>query len=387
MNVSYIPKRFSNTFLLLTLIFGLPLLGTWLSGESVSPFLSFPPRPVEVDPGEVSWIVFICGALTVALIISPFLIRIVTFSRIQSARIRVSTFPVWGWLGASVMAIAWVTAWTRWPMLEWFQLHTFTPLWLSYIVFVNALTMMRTKRCLMVNQPKLFIALFPLSAAFWWIFEYLNRFVQNWYYIPFSEFNALAYFLIATVPFATVLPAIYGTYELLMSVPPVTQPFISWWKVRIQDEKKLGWGLLFCACLGLLGIGFWPTIFYPLIWISPLLMMLGIQILLGNDSILGNLRLGDWRPIVMPAIAGLICGFFWELWNSQSLAHWEYAIPYLHAFQVFEMPVLGYAGYLPFGLECLVLIQFYMPRLGYEATKEALNIDESMPLRRTWQTP
>ncbi len=43
------------------------------------------------------------------------------------------------------------------------------------------------------------------------------------------------------------------------------------------------------------------------------------------------------------------------MWNMFSLARWEYTIPFVHALQVFEMPVLGYAGYLPFGLECLAV--------------------------------
>jgi hypothetical protein len=29
-------------------------------------------------------------------------------------------------------------------------------------------------------------------------------------------------------------------------------------------------------------------------------------------------------------------------------------------FHLFEMPILGYAGYLPFGLECAVIIDFVM---------------------------
>ena len=49
------------------------------------------------------------------------------------------------------------------------------------------------------------------------------------------------------------------------------------------------------------------------------------------------------------ALAGLFCGFFWELWNAHSLARWEYTIPWVDRFHLFEMPLLGYAGYLPFG--------------------------------------
>jgi hypothetical protein len=56
------------------------------------------------------------------------------------------------------------------------------------------------------------------------------------------------------------------------------------------------------------------------------------------------------------AMAALFCGWFWEMWNYYSLAKWEYAIPFVHRYEIFEMPILGYAGYLPFGLECAVLV-------------------------------
>jgi hypothetical protein len=48
------------------------------------------------------------------------------------------------------------------------------------------------------------------------------------------------------------------------------------------------------------------------------------------------------------------------MWNAHSLAKWEYNIPFVHAFEVFEMPVLGYAGYLPFGLVCVVISQIVL---------------------------
>jgi len=42
------------------------------------------------------------------------------------------------------------------------------------------------------------------------------------------------------------------------------------------------------------------------------------------------------------------------MWNFYSLARWTYSVPLVHRFQIFEMPLLGYAGYLPFGLECVL---------------------------------
>ena len=61
-----------------------------------------------------------------------------------------------------------------------------------------------------------------------------------------------------------------------------------------------------------------------------------------------------WKPR-LPPLAALVCGFFWEMWNFYSLARWTYSIPYVQRFHLFEMPILGYGGYLPFGLECLVV--------------------------------
>jgi len=58
-------------------------------------------------------------------------------------------------------------------------------------------------------------------------------------------------------------------------------------------------------------------------------------------------------------MAALVCGFFWEMWNYYSLAKWVYSIPYVHRFQLFEMPVLGYLGYLPFGLLCIEIAEFF----------------------------
>jgi hypothetical protein len=110
--------------------------------------------------------------------------------------------------------------------------------------------------------------------------------------------------------------------------------------------------MLAVAGTGLLLIGVFPNLLFPLLWISPLLIIVSLRTLSGQRHTLSALADGDWRPVVTAAAAALVCGFFWEMWNFFSLARWTYQVPYVHRFTVFEMPVLGYAGYLPFGLEC-----------------------------------
>jgi hypothetical protein len=76
---------------------------------------------------------------------------------------------------------------------------------------------------------------------------------------------------------------------------------------------------------------------------------------MAEETIFSAVTHGDWRPIYLPAIAALICGFFWEMWNFYSAAKWVYTVPYVYRCLIFEMPLLGFGGYLPFGLECAVV--------------------------------
>lgn len=264
----------------LVLVLGLPLLGVLWAGEPLGRYLEFPPRTSYVQHEPFSWPAFIALALLIAIFLGSVLFRIaVSNHQLLVINHRPSAFvgtlhasrfrlPWWGWLALGWTCLWWVIAWSRVPRLVVVQEHTFTPLWLGYIMIVNACTFARTGRCMMLHRPRYFLSLFPLSAAFWWVFEYLNRFVQNWYYVGVADLSSFEYFFRATTPFSTVLPA----------------------------------------------------------------------------------------------LAALICGIFWELWNWKSLAHWEYALPFVHRFQLFEMPLLGYAGYLPFGLECVVVADLCLRR-------------------------
>jgi len=59
------------------------------------------------------------------------------------------------------------------------------------------------------------------------------------------------------------------------------------------------------------------------------------------------------------SLAAVICGGFWEMWNMYSLARWVYDVPYVGRFYVFEMPLLGFAGYGPFGWECAAVAMVF----------------------------
>jgi hypothetical protein len=195
--------------------------------------------------------------------------------------------------------------------------------------------------------------LFPLSSIFWWYFEYLNRFVQNWYYVGVEDFSPLKYVVYASICFSTVLPAVLSTYALLRTFPLLVGAFTGWHPVRLCCQRGSGVFLVASAVVFLSLTAVYPNYLFPLIWTSPLLVITGIQIIFKQPHIFTGVRQGNWQRVVLSSLAALICGFFWEMWNWKSLAHWEYSVPFVHRFQVFEMPLIGYAGYLPFGLECI----------------------------------
>lgn len=341
---------------LLVLVAAPPLLGAWMAGRPLGPLLAFPPVPAPAQAPPFSWPVFLALAALIAAALVPLASVLHRAWRTRAPpglAARPARFPLWGWVGIGLLALGWTLAWTRIPWLDALQRHTFTPLWLAYIVVVNALTLRRSGQCLLTQRPGYLLALFPLSAAFWWLFEWLNRFVENWHYVGIEGFSAAEYVLFASISFSTVLPAVMSTLDWLESFPSLAGACVHLGRPRRAPSRRAGAGLsLALAVLGGGALAAWPDVVFPLVWVAPLFAVLGVQQALGEETALAPLTAGDWRPVILPALAALICGFFWELWNFRSLAHWVYSVPYVQRFHLFEMPVLGYAGYLPFGLQC-----------------------------------
>jgi hypothetical protein len=338
------------------MLLGAPLAGVWLAGQPVGEYLELPPRPVPRAAAGFSWIAFWLFAAFIVGAVTPLVRR---FLRTPAPPRRPvagqRAFPVWGWVALAWLAASWTLAWTRFPWFEPFQQHTFTPLWLGYIAVVNALTMRRAGTCLLVRAPARFAALFPLSALFWWFFEYLNRFVANWRYTGIADFDALEYTFFATLAFSTVLPAIASTAEWLGTFPRLDTAFARWRPVRLPHPRLAAAIVLILTAASLSVLGVFREFVFPLVWISPVLVIISLQGLAGRSTVLAPLAGGDWRGVVSFSAAALVCGFFWEMWNSASLARWEYSIPHVDRFRIFEMPLLGYAGYLPFGIECAAI--------------------------------
>ncbi len=335
-------------------------------GHAPPSLLELPPRTSSVAHAPFSAAVFVAAAVAIGVTLTPVCASIGLFQPPSppTRRLRLSRL---GWLGIALCGASWVIAWTRFPLFAEVQLHTFFPLWLGYILAVGELASARELQAGCARRPLSpvsSIGLFAVSALFWWLFEYLNRFVENWSYINVEQFSALSYSVLATVSFSTVLPAVLVTRRLLGTFERLNTPLTGWRPVRVPRHSRI---LVFTlALVALIVLPIFPNELFPFVWAAPLALLAVLISACGGRTALDDALLGDWRPTVHWAIAALVCGWFWEMWNWQSLARWTYAVPYVGCCKIFEMPLIGFAGYIPFGVLCGAVCESV---LGREASR------------------
>jgi len=261
-----------------------------------------------------------------------------------------------GLIGIVLVLIFWPLNWLL-PGLR--TAYLFFPLWLGYTLVVDGIVLKRTGTSLLARSPAQFLLLFFISAPCWWLFEIINWRTQNWIYLGSGAFTEIEYWVLCSLSFSTVMPAVFETSELALSFGWI-QRFRSGFEIHPTRKVML---MLFLggAVMAMLTM-LWPRWFYPFVWISICLILEPVNVWLGRRTFTGKLRFGDWREVMALSVGALICGFFWELWNWRSVAKWIYTVPSVDRWHIFEMPALGYAGYLPFGLECLLIVEWTIGR-------------------------
>jgi len=268
------------------------------------------------------------------------------------------SWPWFGWLGIVLVVVFWFTNWFLDGLRTFWG---FFPLWLGYILTINAITQVRIGSTLITRNFKAFAGLFLLSAPFWWLFELIDLRTDYWVYLAREQFTDLEYFILASISFSTVLPAVFSTAELVNTwkwLPKVSKgPRIKANQLTAVLFFVLGWLMLIALLI-------WPQYFPAFLWMSLYFITDPVNYWLGNKNLLQEVHHKDWRTVIALFIGTLICGFFWEMWNIYSYPKWIYQVPFVDFWYVFEMPLLGYLGYLPFGLELYALYHFVINLVG-----------------------
>jgi hypothetical protein len=254
--------------------------------------------------------------------------------------------------GVAFLAYAWPIAWFGNPPLSE---HSFFLIWLGYVLSADGAVALRSGSSLLSRNKVAFIGLFVASIPLWWLFEVANHFLNNWHYFARQEPSWFVDHFEASLCFSTVIPAVFETAELYKTTWLGRR---RWRFVRINVGDR---ALLMIAAVGLivflLSLAV-PQYFFPFVWLGVFFALDPINALGGQPSIARQIAINRWDTVVLLFAAGLTCGFLWEMWNYWSMPKWSYDIDHADWVHLFEMPVLGYGGYLPFALEVYAIYHF-----------------------------
>lgn len=250
-------------------------------------------------------------------------------------------------IAAFVAATAGVAALNEFALDWYFQLA-----WWAYVIGLDDVNRRLAGRSLLRDEPARFARLALGSVVFWTLFEALNLRLGDWYYVMDHPDRA-ARWAGGVVAFATVLPGIVETEALLAHAG----------RLRSLRVPRLNWGVRAdAACVGLGAACFalpllWPDAFFPLTWASLALLLEPWNRRHARASFLRELQAGEAGGVVRALLAGLVCGVLWELLNYWARVKWIYTVPGFEDWKLFEMPLLGFLGFPPFALECVVAVR------------------------------
>ena len=356
------PSRLALIAAVLAMIV-LPLITSWFAypNTHLPPgFGLFPPLFVETPPGFNLTIFIALAIIEIAFVVFLVFPQWFGFKPVApSPKPSLKALPLWFWLGLAVTLFFWWLMWTRETVFGSLVYYAFTPMWWGFIFVLDGLTYRYSNGySLFASKPKTFLISAIVSVGGWFFFEYFDYFaLGNWYYpnteIPGLSHSAIvALFLIA---YSTVWPAVFEWYTLLNAFPKLAN--------RYSQGPKLALNAKLLLCLSFIlfvAVPFWPYPLFWAMWIAPLIGLAGILMMQNIWTPFNALAEGNWSPVLLIALSSLFNGFFWEVWNFGS-AHpatpvtnpnyWIYDIPYVNVIHIFaEMPLLGFFGYLPFGV-------------------------------------
>jgi hypothetical protein len=266
-----------------------------------------------------------------------------------------------------------------------------TPIaWTGFILFADSVVVAARGGSWLRSAKGEFLWLSVASIPLWLVFEFYNRFIDNWYYVGLPADRNLRYFGYVW-SFATIWPAIFEGSELVavwrtrlgpraLRLKPTHTPPLQRNDVRSGRSSGTGFnpapshrrsasssrwlgihpGLAVTLGAGLL---LWP-LFFPSpylaapVWLGFIFLLDPINAHAGGEALARDFDHGDFDRVKNLIVSGFLCGMLWEFWNYWARAKWHYTVPIMERIKLFEMPLPGYLGFPAFALECFTMYVF-----------------------------
>lgn len=277
----------------------------------------------------------------------------------------------YGYLGLALVLLAEANFFF---VIQPFALWYIPIVWFGYILFVDSLVYMVRKKSLLSSYPKELAFMILLSVPFWSIFEVYNLYTGSWHYINYNFYVHLA-------DFTTIMPAVLETFSLLNALEIgkvldkrtiLKKGSKSATEVNSLSIVRI---LVVVGAVASLSPLFLPYEGFPLMWFGLFLLIDPLNYLMGKPSITQKVSQGSRSMALRLALAGIIMGFFWEFWNYQAYPKWFYTLPpFIPNIKLFAMPIVGYLGYLPFGMEAFLFFALFRSFI-FKKGNDVLSID------------
>lgn len=346
----------------------LPWLGSYFlfHGNFPADFYAYPPLKAMEKPG-FSMPLFLVGAFVCAVITCIYVFPKWFGFKKSAPEVKADKpkgrLPYWFWVGT----FAWAGA------LYLLSMRVNEPMWLIHLgdlpLFWGAVLMLdgwvyyRNNGVSLVSKfPHELVGIGMCSISGWMIFEFLNFFVEdNWYYPCGDILDREEFLLYACIISSGLLPLSFEWYCVFQTFPNFKKRFSNGIKITLNAGIK---NVLFVLSLAsMFASGYIPEYFFWAIWLSPTVILAIALDKIGVWTPLNTIGTGNWSPTLLSGLTYFVAGFTLECQNyftaihsnpvkSYDPAYWQYSLPYVDVLHVFEMPLLGLYGYLPFGVYC-----------------------------------
>ncbi|MBK9257849.1 MAG: hypothetical protein IPM42_20535 [Saprospiraceae bacterium] len=361
-------QQVSYILLCFAAIIFLPLIGSYIHHNGVFPdgFFQYPMLAAK-EKAPFSWLVFgivaAGGFLVILLYLFPSLFGFKKQPVPQQPKVIKVKWPLWLWIGIFSLGSSLVLLWSKstWPttFLHWSDF----PLFWGLVLVLDGWTYIRNGgKSIISERPQEMVGIGVSSAMGWMLFEYLNFFVDdNWFY-PFGDIIDREQFLLYAIVISTgLLPLSFVFYSLFNTFTVLKNRYTVGPKIILSETIKSV--LIVISLLSLIGSGLFPNELFFSLWLTPAILIGLVLDKLGIWTPIRSIGQGNWRPTLVFALTYLAAGLCLECENyfsgvhdgqtitfTEAPAYWQYNLPYVNDFHLFEMPILGFFGYMPFGI-------------------------------------
>jgi hypothetical protein len=176
---------------------------------------------------------------------------------------------------------------------------------LALLWLANRLLAARSGNAPLTVQRNYFSAMSLVGSGLGGLLLYLNHYVASW--VSFNEFDFVSALLLA-LTFAALTPSVLLTRAWLGSFPSLLKRFAHLHTLPVPRNDTATFILLAWVLLLLMSCTAWPTYISGLVWLAPLFLLLALQLLWSESTILAGVPHGDWGRVACTALAGIIVG-------------------------------------------------------------------------------